>query len=73
MAGQVKPTFLATPISSSRSSSFGDKSEKSCCSEKGEKLEEEKQGNSPAADGVDDHAQSGSTSQQSSSQETQNH
>ncbi|OMO88452.1 protein GLUTAMINE DUMPER 3-like protein [Corchorus capsularis] len=72
MAGQVKPTFLATPISSSRSSSFGDKSEKSCCSEKGDKLEEEKQGSSPA-DVVDDQAQSGSTSQQSSSQETQNH
>ncbi|XP_050215595.1 protein GLUTAMINE DUMPER 2 [Mercurialis annua] len=38
MAGQVKPTFLATPMSS-RSSSFGDNSStKSCsCSEKGEK------------------------------------
>ncbi|KAK8655116.1 hypothetical protein V6N13_107708 [Hibiscus sabdariffa] len=31
MAGQAKPTFLATPISSSRSSSFGDTTEKSCC------------------------------------------
>ncbi|KAE8711229.1 Protein GLUTAMINE DUMPER 3 [Hibiscus syriacus] len=42
MAGQVKPTFLATPISSSGSSFFGDASEKSCCcaAEKAEKLEE---------------------------------
>lgn len=40
MAGEVKPTFLATPMSS-RSSSFGDTSStKSCsCSEKSEKLE----------------------------------
>ncbi|KAL4303875.1 hypothetical protein GQ457_10G005230 [Hibiscus cannabinus] len=37
MAGQAKPTFLATPISS-----FGNTSEKSCCcaAEKPEKLEE---------------------------------
>ncbi|GMI89132.1 hypothetical protein HRI_002582500 [Hibiscus trionum] len=43
MAGQAKPTFLATPISSSRSSSFGDTTEKSCCcaaAEKAEKPEE---------------------------------
>ncbi|KAJ8750896.1 hypothetical protein K2173_016077 [Erythroxylum novogranatense] len=42
MAGENKPTFLATPMSS-RSSSFGDtssSSDKSCsCSEKSEKLE----------------------------------
>ncbi|KAK8520517.1 hypothetical protein V6N13_031038 [Hibiscus sabdariffa] len=32
MAGEVKPTFLATPIgSSSRSFSFGGNSEKRCC------------------------------------------
>ncbi|GMJ15588.1 hypothetical protein HRI_005228000 [Hibiscus trionum] len=33
MAGEVKPTFLATPIgsSSSRSFSFGENSEKRCC------------------------------------------
>ncbi|CAN1167311.1 Protein GLUTAMINE DUMPER 3 [Linum perenne] len=41
MAGQVKPTFLATPVSSSRTSSFGD--ERTCCC--GEKLEDGKQGN----------------------------
>lgn len=40
MAGEVKPTFLATPMSS-RSSSFGDNSStKSCsCSENSEKSE----------------------------------
>ncbi|KDP43799.1 hypothetical protein JCGZ_23007 [Jatropha curcas] len=39
MAGQLKPTFLATPMSS-RSSSFGDNSTKSCsCSEKNEKTQ----------------------------------
>ncbi|KAK8604878.1 hypothetical protein V6N13_082345 [Hibiscus sabdariffa] len=44
MAGQAKPTFLATPISSSRSSSFGDTSEKSCCCpDKAEKLEDQHQ------------------------------
>lgn len=46
MAGEVKPTFLATPVSSSastsRSSSFGE-SNKSCCSEQSEKLEDEKE------------------------------
>lgn len=44
MAGQLKPTFLATPImsNSTKSSSFGDNNERCCCSdEKGEKLEEE--------------------------------
>ncbi|CAN1228789.1 Protein GLUTAMINE DUMPER 2 [Linum grandiflorum] len=54
MAGQVKPTFLATPLSSSRTSSFGDAggSEKTCrC---GEKLDGEKQGNS-----VEEEEQSG--------------
>ncbi|XVE71763.1 hypothetical protein DITRI_Ditri10aG0177900 [Diplodiscus trichospermus] len=67
MAGEVKATFLATPISSSRSSSFGDKSEKSCCSsstEKGEKLEE----------GAEQQVQSENTGTlQSSSQENQDH
>ncbi|XWS70911.1 hypothetical protein CRYUN_Cryun03dG0091100 [Craigia yunnanensis] len=72
MAGEVKPTFLATPISSSRSS-FGDKSEKSCCStEKCEKLEEREKQLS-GGDG-DDQVQSESTgTQQSSSQESQDH
>ena len=75
MAGEVKPTFLATPISSSRSSSFADKSEKSCSCEKGEKLEEggEKQ-ESTTGDG-DDQLQSRSTGtqQSSSQQETEEH
>ncbi|XP_022730378.1 protein GLUTAMINE DUMPER 3-like [Durio zibethinus] len=73
MAGEVKPTFLATPISSSRSSSFGDKSDKSCCCEKDEKLEEEgeKQGSGVVGDDV---VQSGTTgTYQSLSQESQNH
>ncbi|GKV00515.1 hypothetical protein SLEP1_g13190 [Rubroshorea leprosula] len=39
MAGEMKPTFLATPASS-RSYSFGEKSETSCCGEKSEKLKE---------------------------------
>ncbi|XP_041021907.1 protein GLUTAMINE DUMPER 2-like [Juglans microcarpa x Juglans regia] len=39
MAGEVKPTFLATPMSS-RSSSFGDSSCSSCGSEKSEKAVE---------------------------------
>ncbi|GLT49643.1 hypothetical protein SLA2020_231880 [Shorea laevis] len=43
MAGEVKPTFLATPVSSSRSSSFGEKGNTSCCGGKDEKLETEKQ------------------------------
>ncbi|MBA0736596.1 hypothetical protein Gogos_010132 [Gossypium gossypioides] len=60
MAGEVKPTFLATPISSSRSSSFGDKS--CCCGEKGEKLEEE----TTSGDAEDQH-------QQPPTQETQHH
>ncbi|XVE98706.1 hypothetical protein REPUB_Repub03eG0131000 [Reevesia pubescens] len=65
MAGEVKPTFLATPISSSRSSSFGEKSEKSCCStEKGGKLEEEER---------EGEKQESTGTQQSSSQETQEH
>ncbi|KAE8676618.1 Protein GLUTAMINE DUMPER 2 [Hibiscus syriacus] len=40
MAGQVKPTFLATPIgSSTRSFSFGENSEKTCrCNDKGDEL-----------------------------------
>ncbi|MBA0553802.1 hypothetical protein Golob_012951 [Gossypium lobatum] len=59
MAGEVKPTFLATPISS-RSSSFGDKS--CCCGEKGEKLEEE----TTSGDAEDQH-------QQPPTQETQHH
>lgn len=60
MAGKVKPTFLATPVSSSRYSSFGDKS--CCCGEKGEKLEEE----TTSDDAEDQH-------QQPSTQETQHH
>lgn len=39
MAGEVKPTFLATPMSS-RSSSLGDSTCSSCGSEKTEKAEE---------------------------------
>ncbi|XP_022755394.1 protein GLUTAMINE DUMPER 2-like [Durio zibethinus] len=74
MAGEVKPTFLATPISSSRSSSFGDKSEKSCCgTEKCEKLEEEGEKQVSGGDG-DDQVQSGSMGTlRSSSQENQDH
>ncbi|XVF34282.1 hypothetical protein REPUB_Repub18cG0045900 [Reevesia pubescens] len=76
MAGEVKPTFLATPISSSRSSSFGDKSEKSCCcSEKGEKLEDEGEKQQSGGNSDDHQVQSGSTTgtRQSSSQENQDH
>ncbi|WRX35207.1 hypothetical protein QQP08_027694 [Theobroma cacao] len=70
MAGEVNPTFLATPISSSKSSSFADKSEKSCCSEKGEKLE----GGEKQDSAGDDQVQNRSTGTlQSSSQETQDH
>ncbi|XWS73189.1 hypothetical protein CRYUN_Cryun02cG0104800 [Craigia yunnanensis] len=73
MAGEVKPTFLATAISSSSSSSFGDKTEKSCCSnEKGEKLEEaEKQVSGGEGDGQVQSESRGT--QQSSSQENQDH
>ncbi|KAL5773098.1 hypothetical protein ACOSP7_012714 [Xanthoceras sorbifolium] len=43
MAGELKPTHLATPMSS-RSSSFGDESSKSCsCGDKNQKQEEEEE------------------------------
>ncbi|XVE63414.1 hypothetical protein DITRI_Ditri07aG0018600 [Diplodiscus trichospermus] len=73
MAGEVKPTFLATPISSTKSSSFADKSEKSCCCEKDEKLEEGEKQESTGGDGDDHLVENRSTgTQQSSSQpETQ--
>ena len=74
MAGEVKPTFLATPISSSRSSSLGEKSEKSCCStEKCEKLEEEGEKQLSGGDGVDQVQSESTGNQQSSSQENQDH
>ncbi|KAL1060532.1 hypothetical protein V6Z11_1Z090900 [Gossypium hirsutum] len=55
-----KANVLGHPISSSRSSSFGDKS--CCCGEKGEKLEEE----TTSGDAEDQH-------QQPPTQETQHH
>ncbi|XP_022751590.1 protein GLUTAMINE DUMPER 3-like [Durio zibethinus] len=72
MAGEAKPTFLATPISSTKSSSFADKSEKGCCCEKGEKSEEE--GEKEESTG-DDQVQSRSsgTQQFSNQRETREH
>ncbi|KAJ4709387.1 Protein GLUTAMINE DUMPER like [Melia azedarach] len=63
MAGELKPTFLATPMSS-RSSSFGDDSNKSCsCSDK---TDESKEGVKESGDQV----QTGNTDTNGSSDQT---
>ncbi|GMI84203.1 hypothetical protein HRI_002089600 [Hibiscus trionum] len=71
MAGEVKPTFLATPIgSSSRSFSFGNNSEKRCCcNDKGDESEVVDHGGAKEVGGGGDRRERTEMEQSSSRQE----